>query len=220
MSGNIIYDYFAGAVLNPRISNIDIKMWAEVRIPWILLFLISLGGVAKQFDQYGYVSPNQAFMVLATGLYINACAKGEELIPQTWDMVYEKFGWLLSFWNLAGVPFTYSYSIVFMATHDPEMYRFPLWANVALYLVLLGAYYVYDTNSVHRINNPLTDFISVSIHPCPRSLASRCSKMVICESGKRFLSYQAEPSKIQNIFRPSMGINFSSVDGGLMHANL
>jgi delta24(24(1))-sterol reductase len=73
-----------------------------VRIPWVLLFLISVGGVAKQYEQYGYVSPNQAFMVLATGLYINAsvevrrehvcwltltsdsCAKGEELIPQTW----------------------------------------------------------------------------------------------------------------------------------------
>jgi len=146
MSGNVIYDYFAGAVLNPRIGNIDIKMWCEVRIPWVLLFLISLGGVAKQYDQYGYVSPNQAFMVLATGLYINACAKGEELIPQTWDMVYEKFGWLLSFWNLAGVPFTYSYSIVFMATHDPAMYKFPLWANIALYATLLTAYYVFDTS--------------------------------------------------------------------------
>jgi delta24(24(1))-sterol reductase len=31
-----------------------------------------------------------AFMVLATGLYINACAKGEECIPQTWDMFHEK----------------------------------------------------------------------------------------------------------------------------------
>ena len=55
-----------------------------MRIPWVLLFLISVAGVAKQYDNYGYVSPNQAFMVLATGLYINACAKGEELIPQTW----------------------------------------------------------------------------------------------------------------------------------------
>jgi delta24(24(1))-sterol reductase len=32
-----------------------------------------------------------AFMILATGLYINACAKGEECIPQTWDMFHEKF---------------------------------------------------------------------------------------------------------------------------------
>lgn len=35
-------------------------------------------------EVYGYVTPNMAFMVLATGLYINACAKGEECIPQTW----------------------------------------------------------------------------------------------------------------------------------------
>lgn len=51
--------------------------------------------------------------------------------------------WLLSFWNLAGVPFTYSYSIIFMATHDPAMYKFPLWGNILLYTTLLTAYYVY-----------------------------------------------------------------------------
>jgi hypothetical protein len=48
-------------------------------------------------------SQNMAFMVLATGLYINACAKGEECIPQTIDMFYEKDGFMLTFWNFAGV---------------------------------------------------------------------------------------------------------------------
>lgn len=66
---------FQGSILNPRVGPVDIKMWAEVRIPWVLLFLIALGGAAKQYEKYGYVTPNQAFMVLATGLYINACAK-------------------------------------------------------------------------------------------------------------------------------------------------
>ena len=46
-----------------------------------------------------------AFMILATGLYINACAKGEECIPQTWDMFHEKWGFMVIFWNFAGVPF-------------------------------------------------------------------------------------------------------------------
>ena len=32
-----------------------------------------------------------AFMVLATWLYLNACGKGEECIPQTWDMFHEKY---------------------------------------------------------------------------------------------------------------------------------
>jgi Ergosterol biosynthesis ERG4/ERG24 family len=31
--------------------------------------------------------------------------KGEECIPQTWDMFHEKWGFMVIFWNFAGVPF-------------------------------------------------------------------------------------------------------------------
>jgi len=121
-------------------------MWLEVRIPWVLLFLIAVSGGCKQYEQYGYVTPNMAFMILATGLYINACAKGEECIPQTWDMFHEKWGFMVIFWNFAGVPFTYCYSIVYMASHDPSKYRFSTWAYVALYGTILTAYYIWDTS--------------------------------------------------------------------------
>lgn len=63
-----------------------------------------------------------AFMILATWLYLNAwcvvltlsmaflnirvhSGKGEECIPQTWDMYHEKWGFMVIFWNFAGVPF-------------------------------------------------------------------------------------------------------------------
>ena len=66
-----------------------------------------------------------AFMILATWLYLNAwcviikffssfslmhvCSgKGEECIPQTWDMYHEKWGFMVIFWNFAGVPFVRS----------------------------------------------------------------------------------------------------------------
>jgi Delta24(24(1))-sterol reductase len=55
MSGNFPYDVFMGAALNPRIGIIDLKMWAEVRIPWILLFFIAVSGGCKQYEVYGYV---------------------------------------------------------------------------------------------------------------------------------------------------------------------
>ncbi|CAE7112389.1 unnamed protein product [Rhizoctonia solani] len=100
MSGNFFYDFWMGACLTPRLGIVDLKMWAEVRIPWVLLFCIAVSGACKQYETYGYVTPNMAFMVLATGLYINACAKGEECIPQTWDMFHEKISdgasWLFS----------------------------------------------------------------------------------------------------------------------------
>ncbi|TFK39809.1 ergosterol biosynthesis ERG4/ERG24 [Crucibulum laeve] len=145
LSGNFFYDYFMGACLNPRIGNIDLKMWAEVRIPWYIVFLLSVSGACKQYETLGYVTPNMAFMVLATALYLNACAKGEDCIPQTWDMYHEKWGFLVIFWNLSGVPFSYVYSVVYMSTHDPETYRFSTLGYITIYTTILTAYYIWDT---------------------------------------------------------------------------
>lgn len=75
MSGNLIYDYFMGSVLNPRLGPVDIKMWAEIRISWTLLFALAMGAVAKQHQDYGYVSANVILFAYGTGLYLNACAK-------------------------------------------------------------------------------------------------------------------------------------------------
>ncbi|KAI4523276.1 ERG4/ERG24 ergosterol biosynthesis protein [Schizophyllum commune Loenen D] len=145
MSGNFLYDVFMGASLNPRIAHIDLKMWAEVRIPWVIVFFTAVSGACKQYEQYGYVTPNMAFMCLATWLYLNACCKAEECIPQTWDMYHEKWGFMVIFWNFAGVPFSYVYSVVYMASHDPSKYHFSTPVYVLLYTTLLLAYYCFDT---------------------------------------------------------------------------
>lgn len=57
MSGNFFYDFWMGAPLNPRIGIVDLKMWAEVRIPWVLLFLIAVSGACNQYEEIGYVTP-------------------------------------------------------------------------------------------------------------------------------------------------------------------
>lgn len=92
MSGNLFYDYFMGATLNPRIGPVDLKMWAEIRLPWPVLFYLSLSCLLKQYETYGTVTAPACFMVLAHFLYVNACQKGEECIPTSWDIFYEKDG--------------------------------------------------------------------------------------------------------------------------------
>ena len=72
--------------------------------------------------------------------------KGEECIPTTWDIFYEKWGFMLIFWNLSGVPFTYCYSTLYLIktstgralSHNPYYTAF-------LFTALLCAYYVWDT---------------------------------------------------------------------------
>jgi delta24(24(1))-sterol reductase len=142
-SGNLVYDFFMGINLNPRIGPLDIKMFAEIRISWILLFLITCSAAAKQAETLGYVPASAAFMVLAHFLYTNACQKGEECIPTTWDIFYENFGWYLSFWNCAGVALTYSFQSLYLAAHAPVVHSLPY--TVACFALLVGAYYVWDT---------------------------------------------------------------------------
>ena len=84
MTGSIIYDFFMGAELNPRIGNLDFKMFFMVRMPWFILFALSCATAARQYSEYGYVSAEVTFIVFAHFLYANACAKGEECIVTTW----------------------------------------------------------------------------------------------------------------------------------------
>lgn len=157
MTGNHIYDCFMGAPLNPRIGKyLDLKMFFEVRLPWYTLYFLSLATVLLQHDKYGKVSPQAWFILYAHFLYANACSKGEELIVPTWDMAYEKFGFMLLFWNIAGVPYTYCHCTLFLAYHDPSEYAWSAWYNAFLFILLTVAYYFFDTgnrqkNSFRRI---------------------------------------------------------------------
>jgi delta24(24(1))-sterol reductase len=85
MTGYPLYDFFMGAELNPRLFGIlDLKMFFEVRLPWYILFGISCATAARQYENFGYVSAEVWFLVLAHFLYANACSKGEECITTTW----------------------------------------------------------------------------------------------------------------------------------------
>lgn len=85
MTGSHIYDFFMGAELNPRLFRwLDLKMFFEVRIPWFILFLLTVAAALKQWEDFGYVSGEVAFLLMAHFLYTNACAKGEELIIPSW----------------------------------------------------------------------------------------------------------------------------------------
>ncbi|KAK2813299.1 hypothetical protein FQN50_000613 [Emmonsiellopsis sp. PD_5] len=151
MSGHLIYDFFMGAELNPRMFGIlDFKMFFEVRLPWYILFLVTLGAAARQYENYGYVSGEVGLLLLAHYLYANACSKGEECIIATWDMYYEKWGFMLIFWNLAGVPLSYCHCTIYLANHHPDTYRWNRYALAALYAAYLFVYWVWDTTNSQK----------------------------------------------------------------------
>ncbi|KAL6788798.1 ergosterol biosynthesis ERG4/ERG24 [Trichoderma sp. SZMC 28012] len=145
LTGYPIYDFFMGAELNPRIGILDFKMFYEVRIPWFILFLITCSVGARQYETYGYVSSEVIFLAAAHFLYANACAKAEQMIITSWDMYFEKLGFLLTFWNLAGVPFTYCHCALYLANHHPSEYRWNPYALALLSAVYIFMYWMWDS---------------------------------------------------------------------------
>jgi len=144
MSGNMFYDFFMGSALNYRLpGGVDLKMFAEIRNSWMLLFLLTISCAAKMYHETGSINGNMWFMVTAHLLYVNACQKGEECIPTTWDIYYEKFGWMLIYWNFAGVPFLYCFQSLYIQTVTPTpQYSTPLLT--VMFVVLFCAYYIWD----------------------------------------------------------------------------
>ena len=142
-----------GASLNPRFFKVDLKMFSEIRVPWIILFYISLSCLVRDYQVTKSINPNLFFMTLAHFLYVNACMKGEECIPTTWDIFHEKFGFMLIFWNYCGVPFSYCYSSLYILNRslsgEPIAHSMPFL--VLCYVMLLAAYFVWDLQTRKKI---------------------------------------------------------------------
>ncbi|QDZ22400.1 sterol reductase [Chloropicon primus] len=173
MTGDHVHDFFFGAVLHPRVGRVDLKMFAEGRVSWILLFMLTFGSSVKQaqleaLDQAAS-SPagpgdslqalgfhvlrdgNMWFILLAHFLYSNAVMKGEECIPMTWDIFYEKFGFMLIFWNFTGVPFMYCLQSMYLVRYrNKEETTHPLAYKLMCYGLLLSAYYVWDVSQSQK----------------------------------------------------------------------
>ena len=61
------------------------------------------------------------------------------------DMYYEKWGFMLIFWNLAGVPLSYCHCSLYLANHAPSVYEWNRFALVFFYASYLFVYWVWDT---------------------------------------------------------------------------
>lgn len=140
-----VYNFFMGSQLNYCLpGKLEMKLFFECRNSWVLLMLETLACASAQYHETGRVTNNMIFMITAHFLYVNAVQKGEECVVTTWDIFWEKFGWMLCFWNTAGVPFVYCLQPLYIQTvlKDRE-YSTPVIA--VMIAVLLVAYYIWDT---------------------------------------------------------------------------
>ncbi|KAK2753641.1 erg24, C-14 sterol reductase [Onygenales sp. PD_40] len=155
-SGNIIYDFFIGRELNPRITlpipfvseasrTLDIKAFFEMRPGLIGWVIMNLSNMAHQYKiNSGQITISmilinffQAFYVL-DGLYM------EPAILTTMDLITDGFGFMLSFGDVVWVPFLYSVQTRYLAVYPLDI---GLWGLAGVLGVQAVGYYIFRSTN-------------------------------------------------------------------------
>ncbi|KAK5853438.1 hypothetical protein PBY51_007221 [Eleginops maclovinus] len=146
-SGNVVYDFFKGRELNPRIKDFDLKFFCEMRPGLIGWCLINFALALAEMKQQGLDAPSHAMILvnLFQLLYVADGLWNEEAILTTMDLMHDGFGFMLAFGDLVWVPFTYTLQAYYLVSRPTPLSPPALAAIVTLKLV--GFYIFRKSNS-------------------------------------------------------------------------
>uniref|UniRef100_A0A8C2BRG1 Delta(14)-sterol reductase LBR n=2 Tax=Cyprinus carpio TaxID=7962 RepID=A0A8C2BRG1_CYPCA len=146
-SGYIIYDFFMGRELNPRIKNFDIKFFCEMRPGLMGWVLINFAMLQAEMKHQNLENPSPA-MLLVNIFQLLWVVDGfwhEEKLLTMMDIVYDGFGFMLTFGDLAFVPFTFTCQAYYLVSHPNELSLF--WIITLITMNGVGYYIFRKANS-------------------------------------------------------------------------
>jgi len=147
VTGNVIYDFFMGSALNPRIGSFDLKLFCEARPGLIGWVLINFSLAAKQYQLHHTVTVPMILVCAFHFLYIADYYFNEEAVLTTWDIKYENFGWMLCWGDLVWVPFTYTLQALYLVDHTHSL---PLWGIVGIVALNLTGYFIFRRSNIQK----------------------------------------------------------------------
>jgi delta14-sterol reductase len=100
-------DYFYGVELNPKLLGLDIKMFSY-RPSLLGLGVLNASFAAEQIRVHGGISPRMAMYQIFYLVYLTNYFQFEYGMLHTWDIIAERFGWMLVWGDYVLVPFFYS----------------------------------------------------------------------------------------------------------------
>ena len=148
-SGNMLYDWFIGRELNPRVTvpifgEIDIKVFMEMRpglLGWIVL---DYAFMAHQYAEYGFVSDSIALITAFQTLYVLDSYYMEPSMLTTMDITTDGFGFMLAFGDVGWVPFIYSIQARYLATYPLTLGPY---GCAGVLTILATGYYIFRASN-------------------------------------------------------------------------
>ncbi|PWN28998.1 hypothetical protein BDZ90DRAFT_231001 [Jaminaea rosea] len=144
-TGNLMYDWFIGRELNPRIGKFDIKYFNELRPGLILWCLLDISCACHQYVRlHGKVTDSMLLVNAFHILYVVDSLWNEAAILTTMDITTDGFGFMLSVGDLTWVPFVYSLQARYLAFHPVKL---GLIASLAIFAFNGLGYYIFRVSN-------------------------------------------------------------------------
>ena len=152
-TGSIIYDFFIGRELNPRVhvplvGEVDVKTWLAMRpglTGWVLL---NAAFIAKQYRTYGFLSDSIVFVAAVQAYYVLEGQYAEQGIVGMMDFKTDGLGFMLTFGDIVWVPFLYSTQCRYLAMYPVHMGPYGLAAAGVVFAVGL---YIFRASNAQKI---------------------------------------------------------------------
>jgi 7-dehydrocholesterol reductase len=127
--GNIVFDYYWGTELYPRIAGIDIKMFTNCRFGMASWPILLISYAAKQHQMWGL--SDAMFVAVALQLiYITKFYVWETGYLRSLDIMHDRAGFYICWGCLVWVPAIYTSSTMYMVNHPNQLGLF--WSSTLL----------------------------------------------------------------------------------------
>ena len=146
-AGRVIYDYFMGTGLNPRVGRVDLKMFMESKIAMSSWLVITMLMAHAQYEQTGGLSLAMGLVCLFQAVYVFDFFFFEEAMLSTWDINHENYGYMLAFAFLVWMPFNFSIQSQYLVHADVDL---PLWSVGGLVVLNFFGYYVFRSSNLQK----------------------------------------------------------------------
>jgi 7-dehydrocholesterol reductase len=153
-SGNLIFDYYWGVELHPRMFGENLKQLFNCRLAMMGWSVILWSFLAKQQAVYGYVSSAMAISVGLQVVYIFKFFVWENGYFNSLDIMHDRFGFYICWGVTAWLPVVYPLVGLYLVAHPRDLN--PI-AGAAIVLLGLGAIWVNYAADAQRQRVRATD---------------------------------------------------------------
>ena len=134
-TGNIIFDYYWGTELYPRIFGFDIKLFTNCRFGMMSWGLLLLSYAAKQYQINGFISDSMLVAIVLQLIYITKFFLWETGYLRSLDIMHDRAGFYICWGCLVWVPCIYTSPTLYLVNHPHQLGLF--WSSA---IGLIGAF--------------------------------------------------------------------------------